>query len=120
MIIDLGPSYLPKRSRFPAMAVPFIAWSDRANLPPYLWYDLEIDFTSLAQLDLPKEVIERMDKFVERCKKRYASQRGNPKLSNWILRDQETLLKAAKNKDPWALQLTLYPERLSQLSPPFQ
>lgn len=118
-IVDLGPSYLPKKSKIKVMSLPFISWSDRTRLPDYLRYDTQINFQPLAPLDTSEDIEARMNNFIARCRNRFASQKGNPKLTNWILRDQKTLEQAAQDKNPWALQMTLYPERISKVPEPF-
>ncbi|MDA9489562.1 hypothetical protein [Bradyrhizobium sp. CCBAU 11361] len=101
-IIDLGPHYLPRDSRYPAQPLPLVAWSPASRLPKYLRYRAEIEYDPAVRLNSTPEIEKRMDTFVARCRKRFAEQRGQPKLPRWVLMGEASLAEAAAGGDAWA------------------
>ncbi|MEA2893500.1 MAG: hypothetical protein QOI05_4293 [Bradyrhizobium sp.] len=101
-IIDLGPYYLPRDSRYPAQPLPMVAWSPAEALPRYLRYRAEIAYDPAARLNSTPEIESRMAAFLTRCRNRFAEQRGQPKIPHWILTGDSSLVTAASSGDAWA------------------
>lgn len=101
-IIDLGTTYLPIDSSYPALAMPVTNWDLAHPFARALQYQPEARYDVQVELDSTVEVSARMDKFLKACRKRMAGQLVNPRLGTWLLRDPTSMSEAVKRKDPWA------------------
>ena len=118
-IIDLGPHYLPKRSRYPAFDLPLVAWTLATGLPKYLRYRPLIRYASEAQLQATPDILARKEQFIAQCRERYKTQVGQPKLPGWVLSDQASLLTAARQGDLWALNAIRFSDGVRETDLPF-
>jgi len=101
-VVDLGTSYLPVESSFPAAAMPATHWDLSFPLPKALQYRPEIQYDPEVELRSSAEITDRMDKFLDLCKKRNEGSLVNSKFDSWLLRDPSSLAGAAKRGDLWA------------------
>lgn len=101
-IIDLGPSYLPYESRYPALSMPVACWEMSHRLPKALQYHPEVWHGVEAELDPASPAAIRKEKFVEQCRQRDKSPMVNPKLNSWLLRSMVSIEDSAKRGDRWA------------------
>lgn len=101
-LIDLGPHYLPKSSRYPTAPMPILAWAKSASLVHVVRYRSEVEYAPDVELDSTPEIMARMERFLEYCETRYRAQVGQPKLPTWLLSGTPALTTAASSGDAWA------------------
>ncbi|MCE6959646.1 hypothetical protein LAZ40_11515 [Cereibacter sphaeroides] len=102
-IVDLGPSYLSIRSRYPAVRAPIVMWPMEVSLPPSLRYSPKIRYAPDVQFALEPEMMRRMDRFLVTCEAKFAQISGQPRESNWLVSSQRSIDVAAARGDLWAL-----------------
>ncbi|WP_373226265.1 hypothetical protein [Enterobacter cloacae complex sp. ESBL7] len=102
IIFDINVSYLPKRSRLQAVAMPMVAWSKNIPLPNCLHYVEKIRYSEDVKIRFPDEIAIRMQDFIDLCKKRYYSNVANKRLGTWLLSNPTGLNNAARTGDKWA------------------
>jgi hypothetical protein len=100
-LVDLGPHFLPRKSRFSAAKMPLLAWRLEEEFPAYLRYRPQARFASEVQLD-DAAIMERIEKFSARCSAAFRVQKGQPRLPSWILTGPASLAIANKQGDQWA------------------
>lgn len=105
LILDLGVSYLPKRSHMSAVSMPMIAWMKNNPLPNYLQYIDKIRYAEEVEYIFPDDITNRVPEFIRRCEKRYASRTAKKKLPTWLLTNQKDLDKAARAFGRYSLTL---------------
>ena len=123
-ILDVGPSYLPKRSRIPVAPMPRIGWHKKASLPNYLTYDEQVRYAPDVGTAFTLEMEERMDGFLKLCKKRWASKVAKHKPKSWLLTGVQSIERASRAGDKWAKGALRYermdgPRRPQPLPPGF-
>lgn len=102
-LVDLGPSYLPVRSRFPIVQTPIVMWPISKDLPSSLRYQPAVRYDPNAKPMLPPDMMAKLEKFLATCDRKLSSLLGQPKLKSWILTGPESIEVAATKGDLWAL-----------------
>jgi hypothetical protein len=118
-IVDVGPYYLPDGASFPAVSMPFVAWSPASVFPLYLRYRSNVQYDPRALLDSTPEIAKRLDAFVATCRARYAGQSGQPKLRSWLLTGGTALETAARAGDAWAQNAIRFANGIKEDQLPF-
>jgi hypothetical protein len=108
-LLDLGPHYLPRKSSFPAAAIPGIALP-LSQSPLFLRYRAKIRYEPDVQLASDDTITGRMQAFLKECNSRW--KKGvRPTLPTWIFSDKEALQRAMTRRDPWAHGATQFARR---------
>lgn len=102
VIFDINVSYLPKRSRLQAAAMPMVAWSKNIPLPNCLKYVEKIRYSEDVEFCFQSEISIRMQDFIDLCKKRHSSKVASKRLGTWLLSNPTDLNNAARTGDKWA------------------
>lgn len=118
-LIDLGPSYLPKGSRFPALPIPVARWPLDTALPAYLRYREHIRFAPDVVLQSDLEIQIRMENFLNRCREINLASSNQRIRNGWELKGPLSLLAAARNGDRWARGTTIFTQRVKVKDLPF-
>lgn len=100
--LDLGPTYLPYESRYPAPSPPIIRWPVSSSLPAFLAYRERVRLAEDVVISSP-EIRQRNAEFVACCRQMNRSEAGRMLPNAWQLKDYQSLRYAASKKDPWAL-----------------
>lgn len=116
-LIDLGPHYLPKRSNYPVLPMPMVAWDNVKTLPNFLYYQSLTAHASDVRIVFPPDIADRMEKFLAKCRHRYAAL-TKTKLRTWLLTGEMSLHAAIKRRDRWAMGAQRFEERRLSLVPP--
>lgn len=99
-LLDLGPHYLPRKSSFPAAAIPVIALP-LAQSPLFLRYRPKIRYEPDVKLASDDTITGRMQAFLKECNSQWEN--GiRPTLPTWIFSGKEALHRAITRRDPWA------------------
>lgn len=101
-IVDLGPSLLPKKSRFPAANVPIVMWPKKHPLPNSLMYTPKIAYHPDAINAMEPAIMTKVKNFLQTCDQKFAAQKGQPKLKNWLVSGPKSIASAAARGDLWA------------------
>lgn len=101
-LLDLGPHYLPKKSKHPFVAAPAVRWRLRASLPNFIQYQPTQRYGRKTVLASTNEVNARMAVFVELCCKLDRSTKPLPSRWDWELTDMASVESAASRGDRWA------------------
>lgn len=99
--LDLGPSYLPRRSRLDAAAIPPLNWGLSAPLPHYLRYRERQRWHPDVEMPPGDPLAERVGRF-RSVLARVASAAPGPSWP-WMLHGSGAVTRAARAGDPWAL-----------------
>lgn len=99
--LDLGPSYLPRRSRLDAAGIPPLNWGLSAPLPLYLRYRERQRWHPDVELPSGDPLAERLGRF----RAVLAQVATAPPASGWpwVLHSSGAVTRAARTGDPWAL-----------------
>ena len=99
--LDLGPSYLPHRSRLDAAAIPPLNWGLSEPLPVYLRYRERQRWHPDVELPPGDPLAERLDRF----RSGLAQAAGAPPAPDWpwVLHGSGAVTRAARGGDPWAM-----------------
>lgn len=100
--VDLGPSFLPVSSRFPAANAPLVMWPLTKELPASLRYAPKIRYHTDVQPHMADDIMERLEGFLKVCDQKFAALHGQPKTKSWVLSGPIALSAAAKSGDLWA------------------
>lgn len=98
--LDLGPSYLPRRSRFDAAPIPPLNWGLSAPLPLYLRYRERQRCHPDVELAPDDPLAERLSQFRSTCASLAASTPTPP--WSWLLYGPGAVARAARTGDRWA------------------
>lgn len=100
--VDLGPSFLPVSSRFPAAPAPLIMWPLSKELPASLRYAPKIRYHTDVQPQMADDIMQRLEWFLKICDQKYATLHGQPKVKSWVLSGPSAIATAAAKGDIWA------------------
>lgn len=101
-MLDLGPTYLPYGSSFPAPSPPILRWPVTSPLPAFLAYRERARFAEDVVISTT-EFQKRNTEFVAHCRETNRSKAGRTLPNAWQLKDYQSLRYAASKKDPWAI-----------------
>lgn len=99
--LDLGPSYLPRRSRLDAAAIPPLNWGLSAPIPHYLRYQELQRWHPDVELSPGNPLVERLHRF-RSVLAGVASAAPAPSWA-WVLHGLTSVKQAARGGDTWAL-----------------
>jgi len=102
--LDLGPHYLPRRSRMEVAAIPPVCWSLGSPLPHYARYRERQRFDFDVELSPADPLVERLREFRSIC----AQQPAASPHWRWMLRSQGSVTAAARDGDTWAKNALLF------------
>lgn len=103
VLLDPNVSYLQKSSRIKRVPMPMIAWERKNVLPKSLQYKDRVRYHENAEFRFPEDIAERMESFIDMCKKRYTSKAAKKKLYGFILSSPESLKQHASSDNKWAI-----------------
>lgn len=101
MLLDLGPTYLPYESSFPASPLPALRWPATTKLPDFVAYRERVRYAEGVEIDTP-EFFQKNAEFVARCREVARAQTDPISLGTWELTDMQSLRQAAGKGDSWA------------------
>lgn len=99
-LLDLGPCYLPRRSRLNAVPMPPVSWRLSSPLPLYLRYRRLQRWPQDVELHPDDPLGDRMNQF-RQVLTRLATTRLTPPWS-WMLHSPSAVTRASQAGDPWA------------------
>lgn len=98
--LDIGPHYLPRRSRLDAAPIPPLNWGLSAPLPPYLRYRARQRWQPEEELPPGDALADRVAWFRAACARR-ATAPAAPRWA-WLLHGPGAVSRAARGGDAWA------------------
>lgn len=98
--LDLGPSYLPRRSRFDAVPIPPLNWGLSAPMPLYLRYRESQRWHPGVELPPADPLADRLSQF--RSILAQAATAPPAPAWSWLLHGPGAVTRAARAGDRWA------------------
>lgn len=101
-MLDLGPTYLPYESSFPAPSPPILRRPISTPQPNFLCYREKVRFSKEFEISTP-EIRQRIIEFIDHCRRINQSKADRALPNMWLLKDYQSLQHAANKRDPWAI-----------------
>lgn len=101
-ILDVSSPYLADSSGSPKARPPIVFWPIEKEMLRSFRYFYAGDLDPNSPETYDDHMKESLNQIIAESDRRLSGVRGQPKLSNWILRDMASIRQAAKTGDTWA------------------